>query len=179
MACRGGGWGSPRMEILSPPRSLRDALANLPPISTLPCSSSNCTRERLTSFNCWARKRSRRCPLASWGTVSWRSFGSCNRSSCSSSTIGGAMGDLSRWGAMQPQEAPGEHHRRGNELGDRDQSGNPRAAIAAQESKYEVGEATQEEPRAEDLSIVMGAIEQPQQEGEQHELHQAGIDLGG
>ena len=54
-----------------------------------------------------------------------------------------------------------------------------RAAVAAQEGKQEAGEAAQEEPRAEDFSIVMRAMQEPQQEDEQHELYQARVDLGG
>ncbi len=70
----------PRIEIFPrSPRSLRDALACLPSTSTLACSNSNCTRERLTSFSVWAKNRSRRWPLASSGTLSWRSCGSIIR----------------------------------------------------------------------------------------------------
>src|ERR1700689_221209 len=154
MARRGGGCGSPRMEILSPPRTLRDALPSLPPISTLPSSSSSCTRERLTSSSCWTRKRSRRCPSASWGTLIWRNLGSCNPGSSL------AMGDLGTLRAMQPQEATREHHRGGHQLRDRDQTRKRPAAVAAQQGKQEAGEAAQEEPGAEDFSIVMRAIQE-------------------
>jgi hypothetical protein len=165
MARKGGGCGSPRMEMLSPLRTLRDALARLPSISTLPCCSSNCTRERLTSPSCWARKRSRRWPLASSGTVS-------RRKRASSSAMGDLRG-LGRCSHKRPPRAPSPRH----QLRDRDKTST--AAVAAQEGKQEAGEAAQEKPRTQDFSIVMRAMQQPQQQHEQHELDQAGVELGG
>ncbi len=47
MARSGGGSGSARIEIFSPPRSLRDGLPGLPSTRTPPCASSSCTRARL------------------------------------------------------------------------------------------------------------------------------------
>ena len=53
------------------------------------------------------------------------------------------------------------------------------SAVAAQKGQQEAGEAAEEEPGAEDFSIVMRAMQEPQQEDEERELHQARVDLGG
>ena len=51
--------------------------------------------------------------------------------------------------------------------------------ITTQECQQRAGEAAEEEPGAEDLSIVVRTMQQPQQEHEQKELQQAGVELGG
>ena len=52
-------------------------------------------------------------------------------------------------------------------------------AVATQEGQQGAGEAAEEEPGAEDLSIVVRTMQQPQQEDEEEELQQAGVELGG
>ena len=69
------------------------------------------------------------------------------------------MGDLGSRLAVQPQEAAREHHHRTDELRGHD-------AVAAQKCQQKAGETAEEEPRTQDLSIVMRTMQQPQQEDE-------------
>src|SRR6185437_2317321 len=73
-ALSGAGCGSPVTTMVSPPRSLCEALGCAASICTLPCSSRSCARERLIS-SCAARNRSMRWPADSAGTSKLRGSG--------------------------------------------------------------------------------------------------------
>ena len=73
--------------------------------------------------------------------------------------------------AAQPQEAAPEHHRGAHQLRDHD-------AIAAHKREQRAGQTAEEKPGAQDFSIVMRAMQEPQQEDEEHELDQARVKLG-
>jgi len=80
---------------------------------------------------------------------------------------------------MHPQQGAREHHRRSHQLSTRDEAGNPRAGIATQKGEQETGKTTQEEPRTQDLSIVMRPMQQPEQQDEKQKFCPTAVDLRG
>src|ERR1700677_3637010 len=167
MALSGGGSGSARMEILSPPCSLCDGFSGLPSTSTPPCASSSCTRARLMWASVCVRKMSRRWPLAWGGASRMLPLAGMRRLQCFSAT--------------QPKPSTRDDHRRRHRLANTNQPAQQggAATVAAQKSEEEVGDTGQKEPRSHDFSIVMGTAEEPEQQGEDGKLGQARVDLRG
>ena len=79
----------------------------------------------------------------------------------SSSTMGGAMGDLRGLRAMQPQKATREHHRGGDQLRDRDKTRKPWSRRRHARRRAGSWRGRQKEPGAEDFSITMRTMQEP------------------